>query len=144
MEAAQVLLEMWKAAGINVKLELLENFKQVRSPGLEMHQWSNTYRIPDPAGAINNLYGPTSQMQRSWKYWSAPEAFNKLSTVVETTTDPKERYKAFQAMLDIFEDEMPMTILYNPLYSYASKKRVDWKPYPLFYMDFRPDVFRVK
>ena len=40
--------------------------------------------------------------------------------------------------------EMPMTILYNPLYSYASKKRIDWKPYPLFYMDFRPDVFRVK
>ena len=36
-ESAQVLLEMWKAAGINVKLELLENFKQVRSPGLEMH-----------------------------------------------------------------------------------------------------------
>ncbi|HYH42573.1 MAG TPA: ABC transporter substrate-binding protein, partial [Burkholderiales bacterium] len=144
MESAQVLLEMWKAAGINVKLELLENFKQVRSPGLEMHQWSNTYRIPDPAGAIDVLYGPSSQVQRSWKYWGAPEAFNKLATVVETTTDPKERYKAFQAMLDIFEDEMPMTILYNPLYSYASKKRIDWKPYPLFYMDFRPDVFRVK
>ena len=144
MESAQVLLEMWKAAGINVKLELLENFKQVRSQGLEMHQWSNTYRIPDPAGAIDVLYGPNSQLQKQWKYWAAPEAFNKLAGVVETTTDPKERYKAFQGMLDIFEDEMPMTVLYNPLYSYASKKRVDWKPYPLFYMDFRPDVFRVK
>lgn len=144
MESAQVLLEMWKAAGINVKLELLENFKQVRSPGLEMHQWSNTYRIPDPAGAISVLYGPNSGMQRTWKYWTAPEAFNKLVNTVNTTADPKERYKAFQSLLDVFEDEMPMTILYNPLYSYASKKRIDWKPYPLFYMDFRPDVFRVK
>lgn len=144
MESAQVLLEMWKAAGINVKLELLENFKQVRAQGLEMHQWSNTYRIPDPSGAIEVLYGPNSQTQTSWKYWIAPEPFNKLARVVETSTDMKERYKAFQAMLDIFEDEMPMTILYNPLYSYASKKRIDWKPFPLFYMDFRPDVFRLK
>jgi peptide/nickel transport system substrate-binding protein len=144
MESAQVLLEMWKAAGLNVRLELLENFNQVRGAGLEMHQWSNTYRIPDPAGAINVLYGPVSQTQRQWKFWTPPESFNKALAVVETTTDVKERYKAFQAALDIFEDEMPMTILYNPLYSYASKRRIDWKPYPLFYMDFRPDVFRVK
>jgi len=144
MESAQVLLEMWKAVGINVRLELLENFKQVRAQGLEMHQWSNTYRLPDPTGAINVLYGPNSQTQRSWKYWTGTEQFNKLANVVDTATDVKERYKAFQAMLDIFEDEMPMTILYNPLYSYASKKRVDWKPLPLFYMDFRPDVFRVR
>ena len=144
LESAQVLLEMWKAAGINVRLELLENFKQVRAQGLEMHQWSNTYRIPDPSGAINVLYGPNSQTQQGWKYWPGTEQFNKLAGIVETSADAKERYKAFQAMLDIFEDEMPMTILYNPLYSYASKKRVEWKPYPLFYMDFRPDVFRLK
>jgi peptide/nickel transport system substrate-binding protein len=144
LESAQVLLEMWKAAGINVRLELLENFKQVRAQGLEMHQWSNTYRIPDPSGAINVLYGPNSQTQKNWKYWPGTEQFNKLAGIVEGSPDAKERYTAFQSMLDIFEDEMPMTILYNPLYSYASKKRVDWKPYPLFYMDFRPDVFRVK
>jgi ABC-type transport system substrate-binding protein len=77
MESAQVLLEMWKAVGINVRLELLENFKQVRAQGLEMHQWSNTYRLPDPTGAINVLYGPNSQTQRSWKYWTGTEQFNK-------------------------------------------------------------------
>lgn len=144
MEAAQVLLEMWKAVGINAKLELMDNFNQVRGPGLEMYAWSNTYRLPDPAGAINVLWGPQSQTQRTWKFWSAPEAFNKAAVTLDTTADMKERYTAFQSMLDVIEDEMPMTILYNPLYSYASKKRIDWKPYPLFYMDFRPDVFRVK
>ncbi|MCC7483481.1 MAG: hypothetical protein IT529_00700 [Burkholderiales bacterium] len=144
LESAQVLLEMWKAVGINVRLELVDNFQQVRAPGMEIHQWSNTYRIPDPAGAINVLYGPRAQMQRTWRYWIAPEAFNRAAEVIDTTTDLKERYDAFQSMLDIMEDEMPMTILYNPLYTYASKRRIDWKPYPLFYMDFRPDAFRVK
>lgn len=144
LESAQVLLEMWKAVGINVKLELVDNFKQVRAPGIEIHQWSNTYRIPDPAGAINVLYGPQSGMQRSYKFWQAPEAFNKAAELIDGTADMKERYNAFQQMLDIIEDEMPMTILYNPLYGYASKKRIDWKPYPLYYMDFRPDVFRIR
>ena len=88
--------------------------------------------------------GPTRRPSAHGRYWTGTEQFNKLANVVDTATDVKERHKAFQAMLDIFEDEMPMTILYNPLYSYASKKRVDWKPLPLFYMDFRPDVFRVR
>ncbi len=144
MEAAQVLLEMWKAVGINVKLDLVDNFKQVRAKGIEMHLWSNTYRLPDPSGAINILYGPGSGMQRSYKFWTAPEAFNSAAEIVDTSEDMKERAGAFRRMLDIFEDEMPITMLYNPLYTYATKKRLDWKPYPILYMDFRADVFRVR
>jgi peptide/nickel transport system substrate-binding protein len=144
VEAAQVLLEMWKAVGINAKLELMDNFKQIRSKGVEMYLWSNTYRIPDPAGAIVVLYGPDSQMQKGYKFWNAPAEFNDAVGAVLGTSDAKTRYAAFQKMLDVFEDEMPITMLYNPLYSYASKRSLDWKPYPILYMDFRPDVFRVR
>ncbi|RPI43151.1 MAG: oligopeptide ABC transporter substrate-binding protein [Betaproteobacteria bacterium] len=143
-EVAQILLEMWKAVGINVKLDLVDNFKQVRGKGIEMHLWSNTYRIPDPAGAIIVLYGPNSQMQRGYKFWTAPAEFNEAVGVVLSSTEPKTRYAAFQKMLDIFEDEMPITILYNASYSYASKRKFDWKATPILYMDFRPDVFRVR
>ena len=111
---------------------------------MEMYQWSNTYRLPDPSGAINVIYGPQSDTQARWKYWTAPTAFNQASEIVDRSINPKERHVAFQKMLDIFEEEMPMTILYNPLYSYASKKRIQWTAYPLFYMDFRPDVFKAK
>lgn len=143
MEAAQILQEMWKAAGINVKLDLVDNFKQVRAPGMEMHAWSNTFRLPDPAGSISIILGPDNNMQKSWKYFIAPEEFNKSDEIVRTSLDGKERLTAFRRMLDIIEDEMPMTFLYNPLYSYASKKNLSWQPAPIFYMDFRPDVFRV-
>jgi len=144
IEAAQVLLEMWKAVGINAKLDLVDSFKQVRAKGVEMHLWSNTYRLPDPAGAIIILYGPGSAMQRTYKFWTAPEAFNEAAETVDTSEDMKERAGAFRRMLDIFEDEMPITILYNPLYTYATKKRLDWRPYPILYMDFRADVFRIR
>lgn len=144
IEAAQILLEMWKAVGVNVKLDLVDNFKQVRARGIEMHMWSNTYRLPDPSGGLIILYGPGSGMQRSYKFWTAPEAFNAAAEIVDTSENMTERAAAFHRMLDIFEDEMPITILYNPLYTYATKKRLDWKPYPILYMDFRADVFRIR
>jgi peptide/nickel transport system substrate-binding protein len=144
IEASQVLLEMWKAVGINVKLDLVDNFKQVRSKGVEMHLWSNTYRLPDPTGGIVVLYGPNSNVQKSYNFWKAPAAFNEAAAEVVGNNDPKTRFAAFQKMLDIFEDEMPVTILYNPTYTYAHKRKIDWKPTPILYMDFRPDVFRVR
>lgn len=144
LEVAQVLLEMWKAVGINVKLDLVDSFKQVRAPGVEIHAWSNTYRLPDPAGSINILYGPRSGMQKAYGFWNAPAAFNQAADTIATTTDLKERHSAFQHMLDIMEDEMPMTILYNPLVGYASTRHLDWKPSPLYFIDFRPDVFLLK
>ncbi len=143
-EVAQILLEMWKAVGINVKLDLVDNFNQVRAKGVEMYLWSNTYRIPDPSGSIIVLYGPNSQIQRGHNLWKAPAEFNEATNVVLSSTDVKTRYAAFQKMLDIFEEEMPITMLYNPSYTYASKRILDWKPTPILYMDFRPDVFRVR
>ena len=47
-------------------------------------------------------------------------------------------------LLDSIEDDMPMTILYNSLASYGVSKKVEWMPYPLFYMDFRPDILKFK
>jgi len=142
MEVAQVMQEMWKAVGINVKLDLVDSFKQVRGPNMEMHAWSSTYRLPDPTGAIGITLGPKSNMQALWKYFIAPEEFNKADEIMRTAGSDKERLAAFSKMLDIIEDEMPITVLYNPLYSYGSKKKFAWQPAPLYYMDFRPDVFR--
>lgn len=90
------------------------------------------------------LYGPESQIQRTFKFWNAPAAFNEAAEQVLGSNEQKTRYAAFQQMLDIFEDEMPITMLYNPSYTYAHKRTIDWKPTPILYMDFRPDVFRVR
>jgi peptide/nickel transport system substrate-binding protein len=46
-------------------------------------------------------------------------------------------------MLHIFEDDMPAILLYNAFETYAMKRDIDWTPYPLFFMDFRPDVFKM-
>jgi peptide/nickel transport system substrate-binding protein len=40
-------------------------------------------------------------------------------------------------MLDIWEDEAPGTVLYDPAEFYGVNKSVNWTPYPLYNMDLR-------
>lgn len=144
LEAAQIIQEMWKAIGFNTKLEPVENFKAVREKGVAIYPWSNTYRFPDPAGAIYINWGPTASVQTKFNLWNAPQAFNDaLKTIVESG-DQKERAAAFKKALDVYEDDMPATILYNPISTYSMRKGVEWTPYPIYYMDLRPDNLKVK
>ena len=143
-EAAQILQQMWKKVGINIDLKFVDNFKQVRAKGVEIYAWSNTHRLPDPTGSLMITWGDRAAIQRKYKLWKAPAGFNKGLKKVLTSADPKKRFKTYQKVLDIYEDEMPGTMLYNPLYSYAAKKKIEWTPFPILFMDFRPDVLKIK
>ena len=144
LSATQVIQQMWKKAGINMRLAIVENFTQTRTADVMIYPWSNSYRLPDPVGGLVSLWGYDSELQKNYKYWTSPKAFNDAQDVVVTSMDPKARYAAFQTMLDIFEDEAPAALLYNPYENYAMKNTIQWTPYPLYFMDFRPDVFKIK
>lgn len=142
-EAAQIIQEMWKAVGFNIKLEPVENFKAVRAKGVAIYPWSNTFRYPDPVGAIYLNWGPLAAVQRKHKLWAAPAEFNDGMKTLLGSADQAERRKVFQKTLDVFEDEMPGTLLYNPISTYGVRKGIDWTPYTLYYMDLRPDNLKV-
>ena len=143
-EAAQAIQEMWRQVGINAKLDFVESFKKVRAKGAQVYAWSNTYRLPDPTGALMANWGPKSGIQRKYKFFTPPKEFNDLGLKMFTMSDMKERAATFKRMLDIFEDEMGMTILYNPVVTFAVKNNIEWTPYSLFFMDFRPSNFSIK
>jgi peptide/nickel transport system substrate-binding protein len=135
--AAQIIQQMWKKVGVKMNLEVVESFKQKRKKDVGVYSWSNTYRLPDPTGAISILWGPRSSLQKKYKFWKAPKEFNDLDKQIWGSGDMKERAAKFQRMLDIFEEEAPMTILYNPFETYAMRKGIEWNPYPLYFMDLR-------
>lgn len=140
LPAAQAIQQMWKEIGINVKLEPVENWSQVRGEGWDIYPWSNTHRLPDPVGSFVPQWGPRSGIQKNKLIaWKAPEEFNKLDSIIEGSADWAERKAAYKQALDMWESEAPGTMLYNPLETYGVKSSVDWLPYALYYMDFRPD-----
>ncbi|WP_439529990.1 ABC transporter substrate-binding protein [Pannonibacter sp.] len=142
LEAAQAMQQMWAAIGLNVSLQPVENFTQAEEKGVHILPWSNTHRFPDPLGSFVPQWGKSSGSQKNAKFpersWAAPTRFNELQDILLTSMDWAERKTAYREALEIWNDEAPGTILYNPLESYAMKKSVNWKPYGLYYMDFRP------
>jgi peptide/nickel transport system substrate-binding protein len=143
VEAAQVIQEMWRAVGINARIDFVESFKEVRKAGAQVFAWSNTYRVPDPSGAILSLWGPETDNQKAWKLYGASATFNELAKELNAETDEAKRRAIFAKLLAAFEDDMPMTMLYNPVTGYALKKGVNWTPYSQYYMDFRPSNFSI-
>ncbi|MEO1457125.1 MAG: ABC transporter substrate-binding protein [Pseudomonadota bacterium] len=144
LEAAQAMQQMWKDVGLNVRLEPVENWKQVTSTDgqVDIRPWSNTHRMPDPLGSFVPQWGAASAVQNNKqdaaRSWEAPARFNELQEVIIASTDMAERQAAYREALDIWLDEAPGTMLYNPLETYALRAGIQWKPVSLYYMDLRP------
>jgi peptide/nickel transport system substrate-binding protein len=138
LDAGQVIVEMWKAVGIDARLQVVENFTLMRAEGAQVGQWSNSTRFPDPLGALWVSWGPAGNPQRL-KQWSSTAEFNAAGKALESETDLGKRRALFARMLDAWEDECPGTILYQPLETYGVRKHVRWRPYTFYFMDLRPD-----
>jgi peptide/nickel transport system substrate-binding protein len=132
-QTAQAIVPMWQEIGVNAVVEINDEGKS----GEERfaHTWSNSSILADPEGGIVRGWGPGSNVQA--QYWTAPEEFNTLAEQARTTLDPQVRYDCYQRMLDIWEDEAPGTVLYDPAEFYGVNRSVNWSPYPLYNMDLR-------
>jgi len=135
---AQVMVEMWRAAGLNVQIEMRENWAQIleRSPTRAVRDWSNSAPFNDPVSSIVNQHGPNGQQQQVGE-WSNEE-MNRLSVELETSTDRERRRAVFRRMLEITEREDPAyTVLHQNATFTAKRRDIRWKASPAFAMDFR-------
>ncbi|MHB2169556.1 ABC transporter substrate-binding protein [Alsobacter sp. R-9] len=139
---AQILVEMWKAVGLNVQIQTKENWTQIMERGdtRGVRDWSNSAPFNDPVSSLVAQHGPNGQQQQIGE-WSNEEA-NKLSEIMETSTDRAARKKAFRRMLEICEREDPAyTVLHQNATFTAKPKSIRWKTAPAFAMDFRQGNF---
>ena len=136
---AQILQQMWADVGLNVKLELKENWDQIETDeaaeGRGIVNWSATAIFADPLSQIARLYGPNGWFQvHNW--WSNDD-FNKQFEIINST-DPVARRKAAARMLEISENEDPPgTYLYLLPVFYGKSDKVKWEPTGSHFMDFR-------
>lgn len=139
---AQILVEMWRAAGLNVQIQMVENWAQIfsRDGARAIRDWSNSAPFNDPVSSIVNQHGPNGQQQQVGEWTN--EEFNRLSTELETSTDRARRRAVFRRMLEIAEREDPaFTVLHQNATFTAKRRDVAWKASPAFAMDFRPGNF---
>lgn len=133
---AQVLAEMWRSVGLNVGIEVKENWSQVlaTSPQRGVRDWSNSAVFDDPVSSIVNQHGPNGAQQQNGE-WSNPE-MDRLSAVLETSTALPERRAAFARMLQICERENPAYVVLHQNASFTAKRRdLPWRASPSFFID---------
>ena len=135
---AQVLVEMWEQAGLNVQIEMKENWAQIyeRTPSRAVRDWSNSAPFNDPVSSLVAQHGPNGEQQQYGEYRN--EELNRLCIELETGTDRAKRHQVFARLLQIAEREDPAyTVLHQNAVFTGKPKSIRWKVAPSFAMDFR-------
>ena len=134
--AIEAGMEMWKKVGLNVKLDIIENWGQMGQEG-DAYAASDNMWMTDPAGGMWFSWGREGGHRlKDWGGTPPPE-FLKLGTDIEQGSDFATRKAAYSDLLALWDDLVPAILLYRPVEAYGVRKSLDWQPYTFFYMDFR-------
>ncbi|MBN8889905.1 MAG: ABC transporter substrate-binding protein [Rhodospirillales bacterium 70-18] len=139
---AQVLVEMWRQVGLNMQIQMVENWTQIRAKTSQrgVRDWSAGGTLNDPVGSIVSNFGPNGAAQQAGEYENAE--FSRMCVVLETSADRALRRRAFKRMLEIAErDDPAYTILHQNATFTAKRRDIKWQAGPSFAMDFRPGRF---
>ena len=135
---AQILVEGWRQAGLNVVIDMKENWGQIlgRFSGRGICDNSNSAWFSDPVASVASV-GPGGQTWEAGQ-WRNDEAA-KLLAVLQTATDMDLRRKAFRGLLQIVERDDPgYTVLHQNATFTGKRREMVWKAAQSFVMDFGP------
>lgn len=135
---AQIMVEGWRQAGLNVRIETRENFPQVLAKdGVRgIWDWSNSAAFNDPVASMPTSHGPQGQQWQVGAWQN--EEFGQLCEVLNGSVDLAVRQRAFRRMLQIAEREDPAyTVLHQTVNFTAKLKELPWRAGQSFGMDFR-------
>lgn len=128
VQGAQAMVAMWEAVGLNVRLEMKENFSQIEAAPIHaIYDNSNTALLPDPLGHGWRVFGPRGEMPYRSKTWRSAE-YEALGARLFASTDPVERRALSLRMLEIVRDEAPVVILHRQAIFYGKRRDVPWQP----------------
>ncbi len=122
-EAAVIVQAMLAAAGINVRLEVLEWATQLDRYNAGNYQMMAFLYSPrlDPALSFDAIMGPKDKQPR--KVWDDPEAQALLDRAM-VVSDPAERQRLFDELHRRFIAAVPMLMFYNGIDPGAVSRRV--------------------
>jgi len=136
--AMTMMIEMWKDVGINIVPEIVAPGTSVPDEQVWIRTWSNGQWLTDAVTTLVSEFGPRRGIQTRWG-WQAPAEFNELCDKVEQMPDGPDRLAAFDRLREIFDEEAPAVLLYQPFDVYGARKDVKWRPVTFETMDLRAD-----
>ena len=124
---SEAIAAMWKDAGINAKVEVLEYSVRAQKNAQKTFKglwWSDpTSTLSDPDGMMWRLLSPGGPQD----YWRHPR-FDELGEAARFSVDEKFREQAYREMTKIFLEHFPWIPIIQPYEDYGLQKYVEWTP----------------
>jgi len=136
---SQAIVAMWQSVGVNAKLTFVENGAGLfaTSPDRTAGNLSSSALITDPYLGFWAQLRSTGPLGTG-SIWTN-EKFDALGAQLDTVSDPKERKKVYQSMMDIVEWEDPgITVLHQNAVFFGKRDGVNWEPASAFNLDIGP------
>lgn len=136
--SSQILVEGWRQAGLNVVIEMKENWGQIlgRFPGRGICDNSNSSWFPDPVASVSSV-GPGGQTWEAGQYRN--DDVDAALVVLQNSVDLQTRRAAFRKILQTVEHDDPgYTVLHQNATFTGKRRDHQWKPAASFVMDFGP------
>lgn len=138
---SELMLEMWRAVGLNVRMEIKESFALVvDTQGKAFQHISNGIGGPDPVFGLWSAWRPDGGAMTPWvdPFW-INEEFEAQGRILEASTDLTERRAAFRRMMEIWEHEDPPGVLLHArALIFGVSNDIDWRGYGNPRLDFGP------
>jgi len=140
---AEAIQAMWKDAGINGKVEVVEysvRAQMNKDKTFKGLWWSDpTSTLRDPDGMMWRLLGPGGPQD----YWRHAE-WDELGNAARFSVDEKFRGDAYKKMTKIFLEHLPWLPILQPYEDYGLQKYVEWTPDPLQQLEIRRFNFKFR
>jgi len=128
-QMSEAIQGMWKDAGINAKVEVIEysvRAQKNREKSFKGVFWSDpTSTLGDPDGMMWRLLGPGGPQD----YWRHPK-WDELGNAARFSVDEKFRAQAYKEMTTIFFEHFPWLPVIQPYEDYGLQKYVEFGPNP--------------
>lgn len=135
--SAQAMIEMWKSVGLNVQLNMVENFGQIYQKPIDaIYDSSLSVAWPDPTALSWRGLG-TGSRNYALENWTS-ETFMKTGQQFLESADPDERKVLAREMVQIVDDEVPAIVLHHNGGFFGKKRDVSWEPYDSLVQEFGP------
>jgi len=119
--AVEAGIEMWKKVGLNVKLDIIENWGQMGQEG-DAYAASDNMWMTDPAGGMWFSWGRKGGHRLKDWGGAPPAEFAAFGTAIEQGSDFDTRMKAYMDLLNLWDDLVPAILLYRPVEVYGVRK----------------------
>ncbi|TPW26781.1 ABC transporter substrate-binding protein [Martelella alba] len=129
-EAAEYMVEMWRDLGINVELNVVDNFSLAYKRPFHLLNMSMSSEFTgDPYRPLWLDWGPSSsRVTASHRTWVPSEAFLKDGETFERGQTFEEKDKAYLDLVKDWEDVTPGMYLWRNVQSFAISDKYEWNP----------------